>query len=188
MVLVMLVGVWMLGPALTSQFLNIFFSRQHGLSIERIGLLFGAASWTWALVVFGSGELASRVGVQRILFASVLLFGPATWGLALAGSVGLAAGLYVLQGVVAPLTTPLIDQWLLGRTPADRQGAVSSWRQLAADVSTIAGASLGGWILAEGTFATLFLTGGAVGLIGGLGMIASARARSRQRAGLTPDG
>lgn len=178
-VLVALVGVWMLGPALSSQFLNIFFSHQHRLPVERIGLVFGAASWAWALVVLGSGELASRVGVQRVLFASLLLFGPATWGLALARSIGLAVACYFLQGLVAPLTTPLIDQWLLGRTPVERQGAVSSWRQLAADASAMAGASLGGRILAGSAFDTLFLTAGAIGLVGALGMIASDKAGTR---------
>jgi predicted MFS family arabinose efflux permease len=177
MILAALVGVWMLGPALTSQFLNIFFSREHRLPIERIGFLFGAVSWVWAVLVFGSGEVAKRFGVQRVLFASILLFAPATLGLSLASSVELAVALYFLQGAVAPLSTPLIDQWLLGRTPPDRQGTVSSWRQLAADLSAIAGASLGGRILAQGTFDTLFLTGSVVGLVGALGMIASAATR-----------
>ncbi|HEX9705970.1 MAG TPA: MFS transporter [Gemmatimonadales bacterium] len=178
LILVVLVGVWMLGPALSSQFLNIFFSREHGLPIERIGFLFGVVSWGWALIVFGSGELARRFGVQRVLFASLLLFAPATLGLSLASSVELAVALYFFQGVAAPLTTPLIDQWLLGRTPPDRQGTVSSWRQLAADLSAMAGASLGGRILAQGAFDTLFLTASAIGLVGALGMIASGRALS----------
>jgi len=176
--LIGLLAVWMVGPALCAQFLNIFFSHTHRLSIERIGLIFAAASWCWALAVLASGELASRVGVRRVLFASLLAFAPAIWGLSLVANVGLAVALYFVQGLIAPLATPLIDQWLLGQTPPERQGAVSSWRQVAADVSAMVGASLGGRLLAESSFPTLFLVAGAIAFVGAAGVIASVRART----------
>ena len=102
--LVGLVAVWMLGPALAAPFLNIFFARAHGLSIERIGYVFAAASVCWALAVVTSGEVASRVGARRVLVASLLMFGPAMWGLSLAHSVELAVVLYLLQGLIGPVT------------------------------------------------------------------------------------
>ncbi len=177
--LIALLTVWLVGPALCSQFLNIFFSHMHKLSIERIGLVFAAASWCWALAVLASGELASRLGVRRVLFASLIAFAPAIWGLSLVTNVGLAVALYFVQGVIAPLTTPLIDQWLLGQAPPERQGVVSSWRQVAADVSAMTGASFGGRLLAASSFHTLFLVAGAIAFIGAVGVIASVRARSR---------
>jgi predicted MFS family arabinose efflux permease len=176
--LIALLTVWMLGPALCVQFLNLFFSHVHKLSIERIGLVFAAASWGWALAVLASGELASRVGVRRVLFASLLAFAPAIWGLSLVANVGLAVALYCVQGLISPLTTPLIDQWLLGQAPRERQGAVSSWRQIAADVSAMLGASFGGRLLAASSFQALFLVAGAIAFVGAAGVIASARARS----------
>ena len=184
--LIALLGVWMVGPALASQFFNIFFSHVHRLSIERIAFVFAAASWCWAVLVLASGEVASRVGVGRVLWATLLAFAPAIWGLSLAASVELAVALYFVQGLIAPVATPLIDQWLLGQTPAAHQGAVSSWRQVAADVSTMVGASLGGWLLAVGTFHALFLVAGAMGMLGGLGVIAGARLHARERAGTGP--
>src|SRR5216684_4470616 len=69
---------------------------------------------------------------------------PAMWGLSTAGTVELAIVLYLLQGLIAPVTNPLIDQWLLGQTPRERMSAVSSWRQVAADASAMVGASVGG--------------------------------------------
>jgi MFS family permease len=176
--LVGLVAVWMLGPALAAPFFNIYFAHEHGLSIARVGVLLAGANLGWALAVLGSGEVASRAGVRRLLVSSLLFFAPAVWGLSLAGTLSLAAALYFLQGLVAPVTNPLIDQWLLGQVPAARQGVVSSWRQVAADGSAMAGASLGGWLLGGGAFAPLFAVAGAIGLVGAVGLIAAARAGS----------
>lgn len=175
--LVGLVTVWMLGPALAAPFFNLFFSREHGLSIEGVGTLLGAANIGWAVAVIASGELARRVGVSRLLVALLPAFAPAMWGLSLAGSLGLAATLFICQGLVAPVTNALIDQWLLGQTPPERQGTVSSWRQAAADGSTMAGASLGGYLLTNGAFSGLFLVAAAVGAVGAIGLVAAARAR-----------
>jgi MFS family permease len=177
--LVGLVGLWMLGPAIAAPFLNIYFSRVHGVAIERIAFVFGAVSWCWALGVIGSGEVARRVGVRRLLLAMPLFFAPAMLGLSAAGNVGLAVALYALQGLVAPVTNPLVDQWLLAQTPAVRQGAVSSWRQVAADASAMVGASIGGQVLAGGGFQSLFLVAGGVGLLGAAGLVAGVARRSR---------
>jgi MFS family permease len=175
--LALLVGVWMLGPALAAPFFNLFFNREHGLSIEGVGTLLGAASIGWAAAVIASGELARRVGVSRLLVVLLPAFAPAMAGLSVAGSLGLAATLFVCQGLVAPVTNALIDQWLLGQTPPDRQGTVSSWRQAAADGSAMAGASLGGYLLTTGSFGGLFLVSAAVGAVGAMALIAGVRMR-----------
>src|SRR5438093_2992736 len=179
LLLVGLVAVWMLGPALAAPFFNIFFARER-LSIERIGFILAAANVCWAIAVLASGELARRVGVRRLLVVSLLFFAPAMWCLSFAGNVELAVLLYWLQGLIAPVTNPLIDQWLLGQTPRERQGAVSSWRQVAADGSAMVGASVGGRLLESGAFGRLFAVAGRIGCGGGLGLIAGARRRPGQ--------
>lgn len=180
--LVGLVTVWMLGPALAAPFFNIFFSREHGLPIARIGVVFAVVNGAWALAVLASGEVARRLGVVWVLNAALLFFAPAMLGLSAAGTVELAVGLYFFQGLIAPVTNPLIDQWLLGQTPREHQGLVSSWRQVAADVSGMIGASLGGYLLASagGAFDSLFLVAGAIGFVGGIGLIAGARTPPRR--------
>src|SRR5438552_1128184 len=174
--LVGLVAVWMLGPALAAPFFNIFFSHEQGLPIARIGVVFAAVNGGWALAVLASGEVARRLGAVRVLNAALLFFAPAMLGLSAAGGVELAVALYFFQGLIAPVTNPLIDQWLLGQTPREQQGLVSSWRQMAADLSGMIGASLGGYLLASGggAFESLFLVAGAIGLVGGIGLIAGA--------------
>src|SRR5438046_523442 len=92
------------------------------------------------------------------------------------GGGALGVALYLFRGLIAPVTNPLIDQWLRGQTPREQQGLVSSWRQVAADLSGMIGASLGGYLLASGggAFESLFLVAGAIGLVGGIGLIAGA--------------
>ena len=180
LLLVSLVAVWMLGQALAAPFFNIFFSREHGLPIARIGVVFAAVNGAWALAVLASGEAARRFGVGRVLNAALLLFGPAMLGLSVAGSVQLAVTLYFFQGLIGPVTNPLIDQWLLGQTSRERHGLVSSWRQVAADLSGMIGASFGGYLLATGGFDSLFRVAAAMGLVGGIGLIAGARLGRRR--------
>ncbi|TMC67045.1 MAG: MFS transporter [Chloroflexi bacterium] len=180
LLLVSLVAVWMLGPALAAPFFNIFFSHEQGLPIARIGVVFAAVNGAWALAVLASGEAARRLGVSRVLNAALLLFAPAMLGLSVAGGVQLAVTLYFSQGLIAPVTNPLIDQWLLGQTSRERQGLVSSWRQVAADLSGMIGASFGGYLLASGGFDSLFRVAAAIGLVGGLGLIGGARLGRRR--------
>ena len=179
LLLVSLVAVWMLGSALAAPFFNIFFSREHGLPIARIGVVFAAVNGAWALAVLASGEAARRLSVSRVLNAGLLFFAPAMLGLSVAGGVQLAVTLYFFQGLIGPVTNPLIDQWLLGQTSPERHGLVSSWRQVAADLSGMIGASFGGYVLATGGFDSLFRVAAAIGLIGGLGLIASGRVGRR---------
>ena len=180
-----LVALWMLAPALVAPFFNLYFSREHGLSIERVGFVFAAANAGWALAVLASGEIAGRIGAHRLMASAPLFFAPVMLGLALAASPSLAVGLFVLQGTISPMLNPLIDQWLLGLTPRAQRGAVSGWRQVAADLSAMAGASLGGVLLAAGAFDALFLWAAAIGLVGALGLLAATRA-TRQLVAVDP--
>ena len=88
-------------------------------------------------------------------------------GLALASSAGLAAGCYLLQSLVSPAANPLLDQMLLESVPAERRGVVSSWRQAMASGGQILAQSLGGTVLAAGSFTILFAVAGSVGLAAG---------------------
>ncbi len=174
-ILVMLVALWMSASGLVIPFFNIYFLREHGLSVNRIGLIFALAQALTAVVIFGSGEVASRLGVRRTLAAWMLIFAPALWALALVDAVGVAMALYLIQGLVPPATNPLIDQILLERAPEDRRGAVSSWRNGATDGSGFVGASFGGVILESGSFDLLFGVAGGLGLLGAVSLIVALR-------------
>jgi MFS family permease len=163
--LVVLVAGWMLAPALVTPFFNIFFQRQFDMPVARIGVIFAAAHGVTAIAIFGSGELASRLGPKRALAGWMLLFGPTMLLLAVTGSLGGAIVLYLVQGFVSPATNPLIDQVLLELAPPGRQGAVSSWRNAATDGSGAAGAAVGGMVLDGASFGALFVLAGVVALV-----------------------
>ncbi len=179
-VLVVLVVVWMSAGGLVIPFFNIFFLRAHGLAVDRVGYILALSQALTAVVIFGSGEIATRLGPRRTLAVWMFLFAPTLWGLAAASAVGLAIVLFLIQGLVPPATNPLIDQILLEQAPEKQRGAVSSWRNGATDVSGLAGASAGGLILERGSFDTLFGVAGAVALLGAASLIIALR-RLRDR-------
>lgn len=165
------VALWMLGPAFAAPFFNIYFTRTFSLSVGAVGAAFGIAHLLWGAGVLLSGELAARIGVYRALAVTVGAFGPAMWALSITGDVRLAGVLYVVQGLISPITNPLIDQALLTRVAAANQGLVSSWRQIAADASAVTGAAIGGQLVQAGGFASVFVAAGAVGLLGASGLL-----------------
>lgn len=164
--LVALVAVWMTAGGLVIPFFNLYFLREHALEIDRIGFLFAAAQALTAAVVFGSGELASRIGPVRALTLWMFVFPPVLWGMAAAESLGLAVLLYLIQGLVPPATNPLIDQILLERTSTDQHGAISSWRNGATELSGLVGSGMGGVILETASFPGLLGAAGGVALMG----------------------
>ncbi len=81
LVLIGLVLLWMTAPALVQPFFNLYFARVHDLSVDRIGWVFGLSHAVTAVLIFGSGELAARFGLYRILSFWTLVFGPSLWAL-----------------------------------------------------------------------------------------------------------
>jgi predicted MFS family arabinose efflux permease len=169
-VAVLVIAFWMTAGGAVIPFFNIYFQREHGLSIARIGVIFAAAQAVTALIVFGSGEAASRWGPRRMLILWSLAFAPALWALTAVDSVGVAILLFLIQGCVSPATNPLIDQVLLERSPATRHGAVSSWRNAATEVSGLVGSSAGGLLLQTASFAALYALAGTLAAVGAIGL------------------
>ncbi len=162
---VVLVAGWTLAPALVTPFFNIFFQREFAVSVGQIALIFAIAHGVTALAIFGSGEVATRLGPRRALAGWMLLFGPTVLVMAVAGSLEVAIALYLILGFISPATNPLIDQILLELAPEGRQGSVASLRNVATEGGGAGGAALGGVILATGSFGTLFVVAGLTGLV-----------------------
>ncbi|MDQ3809778.1 MAG: MFS transporter, partial [Chloroflexota bacterium] len=172
---ILVVALFMTGPALVIPFSNIFFQRQHGLAVDRIGLILALSQLVTAAAVFGSGELAARLGPLRTLAGWSLVFGPTLWALAYADAIRPAIGLFMLQGMVAPSTYPLVDQILLENAPVRRYGTISGWRNAATEASGMAGASVGGVLLKATSFPVLFMWAGTFGLVAAVALIVSLR-------------
>jgi EmrB/QacA subfamily drug resistance transporter len=98
-----------------------------------------------ALTLIG-GALADAYGKARILWIGCLLFGAASIGCALSGSVGALIAARVVQGIAAALLTPA-SLALIGATwPKDeRAAAIGVWAAASA-LTSAAGPVLGGWL------------------------------------------
>ncbi len=168
--IILVVGVFWTAGALALPFFNIYFQREHALSIDRIGVILSVGQILTAAAVFASGESAARVGPRRMLILWMFLFPPAIWALGLAGGLVTAIGFYMVQAFVLPAVNPLVDQVLLERVAESRQGALSSWRNLAVEGSGLLGATVGGYLLQASSFSGLF------GVAGGIALVASVAA------------
>jgi MFS family permease len=167
LVLVALSGLWVASLTLASPFFNVYFNRRFALPIDRVSWIFSASTIATAILLTGAGEVATRLGARRTFAIWLALFAPAMWGLALATSVGVAAACYLAQSLVSPAANSLLDQILLESVPAERRGVVSSWRQAMASGGQVLAQSLGGTVLAVGSFTVLFAVAGAFGLVAG---------------------
>jgi MFS family permease len=96
-----------------------------------------------ALTLVG-GALADAYGKARILLIGCLLFGAASAGCALSGSVGWLIAARVLQGIAAALLTPA-SLALIGTTfPKDERAAAIGVWAAASSLTSAAGPVLGG--------------------------------------------
>jgi len=128
--------------------------------------------------LIGAAELAARRGPRRMLFTWMALLTPALVALSLGLPFWAAATLYVIQGIVAPATNPLIDQLLLERAPRERHGIVASWRNAAAEAAGAAGASTGGWVLQTTSFTSLLQLASVVAAASSLLLYGALRTRA----------
>jgi MFS family permease len=176
--IVPLIAAWMLATALILPFFNVFFADRFAMPVSWIGALFASAHVGTAIVLIGAAELARRWGSQRMLAVWIVVYAPCLWGLAASTVLSVSVGLYVLQGLIAPVTNPLIDQLVLERVTPERHGVVAAWRNAAAEASGAVGASVGGWVLDATSFSALFGIAGVVAALAGAGLLVALRSRA----------
>ena len=176
--LVGIVFLWMIAGGLVLPFFNVYFLRVHALPVDGIGALFAGVQILTAVALFGGGELARRLGPRSSLAIWAVIFAPALWGMALAGPLMLAVGLYAISGLIPPATNPLIDQILLEEADAEAYGVVSTWRNTATELSGFVGAGVGGFLLEGAGFGVLFGVAGAVAAAGALALVGALRVQA----------
>jgi MFS family permease len=164
--LALVIAVWMTASGMVIPFFNLFFHRVHNLPLTQVGTVLAIAQLTSSAALLITAELSARFGPARTLAWLSLSFAALLWAMAASPVLWLAIALYLLQSIIAPATNALIDQLLMEHAPADRRGAVSSWRNAATEASGFAGATTGGFVLARGSFAGLLSLAGTIALFG----------------------
>ncbi|QHC27123.1 MFS transporter [Streptomyces sp. GS7] len=130
--------------------------RDLGASVAQVqwtstGYLVAVAS---LLVI--AGRLGDRYGHRRLLLAGVAGFGLASGGIALAPGIGWVVGLRVAQGVFGALLQPATLALLRLAYPADRLGTAVAVRTAAIGVAAAAGPVLGGVLVAQWGWRSVF--------------------------------
>ena len=164
--LALVIAVWMTASGMVIPFFNLFFHRVHNLPLSQVGTVLAIAQLTSSAALLITAELSARFGPARTLAWLSLSFAALLWAMAASLVLWLAIALYLLQSIIAPATNALIDQLLMEHAPADRRGAVSSWRNAATEASGFAGASTGGFVLQRSSFAGLLSLAGTIALLG----------------------
>ena len=122
-------------------------------STKDLGLVVGARSVANVLLLLFGGVLADRVPRRLVLVVSsllALLTQAAVAAVVLTGTatIGLLVALSVLNGAVAAFALPATSAMLPQTVPADLLQSANAINRLGANASMIAGAALGGFIVA----------------------------------------
>src|SRR5262249_13995337 len=148
-------------------FLALYFTRNLGFSPRAAGLALAVYGLVSLLTSPFAGQLADRVGSQRILSVSLLLGGLGFWALPLLHTLPqVLVGMVVLSAVseaMRPATLALVSD--LSPPPLRRQAFALN--RLAINLGMSVGPALGGFLAAR-SFQTLFWVDGATSIAAAL--------------------
>ncbi|MFF7007263.1 MFS transporter [Streptomyces fimicarius] len=112
-----------------------------------------------------AGRLGDRYGHTRLLLTGSLGFGAASLGIAVAPSVGWVIALRAVQGVFGALSQPATLALLRQVYPPDRLGLPVALRTSAIGVAAAAGPLLGGFLVAQFGWRSVFVVNVPVALL-----------------------
>ncbi|GAA4630831.1 MFS transporter [Actinoallomurus vinaceus] len=118
-----------------------------------------------AALLVVAGRLGDRYGHQRLLLYGLVGFAGASAGIALAPGIGWVIGLRVAQGVFGALLQPATLALLRLTFPADRLGTAVAVRTSAIGVAAATGPVLGGVLVAQLGWRSVFVVNLPVGLV-----------------------
>ncbi|WP_432024225.1 MFS transporter [Streptomyces parvus] len=120
-----------------------------------------------------AGRLGDRFGHTRLLLIGSLGFGAASAGIAVAPSVGWVIALRAVQGVFGALLQPATLALLRQVYPPDRLGLPVALRTSAIGVAAAAGPLLGGFLVAQCGWRSVFVVNVPIALLIGLFCLAA---------------
>jgi predicted MFS family arabinose efflux permease len=138
-------------------------SNTFGTSVQRVGLIVPAYLIPYGIATLIYGLLADRLGVQRVMFASLAAFAALTALTATASSIGQIALWRVLTGVGASGVVPLALVLVGKLFPYEQRGRPLGWLFGAMAGGMAFGAPLGAMLVPAIGWRGLFLLVGAAG-------------------------
>lgn len=135
-------------------------AREFGLDNARMGLLFSAFFWSYALFQLVSGWLVDRLDVKWVYAAGFLV-----WSLA-AAAMGMVSGfatflaLRLMLGIGESVAYPATSRLLAASFPEERRGVANALVDAASKIGPALSTLIGGLVVAHHGWRILFLSVG----------------------------
>jgi EmrB/QacA subfamily drug resistance transporter len=133
-------------------------ARQLGASTERLQWVVDAFNLVFAAFLLSAGNLSDRLGRRRMLIVGLAVFGTASLIGAAATNSGELIAVRAVMGLGAALAFPATLSLILDAFPErnERAQAIGLWGAVAG-VAIALGPIVGGWLLSEFTWPSIFI-------------------------------
>ncbi|WP_437223295.1 MFS transporter [Planctomicrobium sp. SH661] len=135
-------------------------SREFGLDPAQMGLLFSAFFWTYATAQLAAGWLVDRYDVKWVYAIGFLIWSLATMAMGFAGSFSVMLILRLLLGAGESVAFPATSKLLAANFPVQRLGLANALVAAASKLGPAISLLLGGLVVAQWGWRSLFLTVG----------------------------
>ncbi|MFO1514184.1 MAG: MFS transporter [Verrucomicrobiota bacterium] len=139
--------------------------QSFSLSATQMGWLFSGFFWTYALSQIPAGWVVDRFPLKPVYALSFLLWSTATVGCGLVGSFGALLAMRLLLGLGESIAFPATSVLLARGFPEEQRGRANALVDVASKVGPALSTMIGGWLVAEYGWRTLFISVGAFGLL-----------------------
>jgi EmrB/QacA subfamily drug resistance transporter len=133
-------------------------SRQLGASTQRLQWVVDAFNLVFAAFLLSAGSLSDRLGRRRMLIVGLAVFGTGSLIGSAATSTGELIAVRAVMGLGAALAFPATLSLILDAFPerTERARAIGLWGAVAG-VAIATGPIVGGWLLSEFTWPSIFI-------------------------------
>lgn len=135
-------------------------SDDLGLNSARMGVLLSAFFWGYVVSLAFAGLVVTKLGAKRSIVISLFVFGLASAATGLTEHFGQLIAVRVLLGLGEGLVFPAITIFFVKWFPSWERGRASGLSLLAIPVSAIVMAPLGGWLISNWGYKTMFVVQG----------------------------
>lgn len=136
-----------------------------GATLDEILWILNAYTLTYAVLLITGGRLGDLIGQKRLFLAGLFLFTAASAACGLAQSPSQLIATRIVQGVGGALLTPQTLAILTVTFPANRRGAAFGIWGAVAGLATIAGPTVGGWLVTGLSWRWIFYLNVPIGVL-----------------------
>lgn len=140
-------------------------SAEFGLDDLQMGWLFSAFFWSYALCQIAAGWFVDRFDVKWVYAAGFLIWSLATLSMGLMGGFALFFAMRLLLGIGESVAYPATSRIIVENFAEHRRGLANSLVDAASKIGPALSVLLGGLIVAEWGWRSLFLLAGGASLL-----------------------